>query len=247
MIARDHASNAPQASLFNPLADDLSLTSPPPPSYGPLVPDRGWMRAYVAGATLRPDMLSSQRSVSGLFGGLTRSRLSIIISRCTSVPPVRNPFYIGNGSTAAASAIRLRPNGSPRDARTVGPTSGDTRASSIIKPSEETNVPGSSVPPSATASTGGIKRKTRDDPRFLPASAKMARRLKKARLAKGWLIRELAEKAGMHTNTVQQFEATEGQRGLSAVYVLYLAQALKVDAGWLLGQDRPKKKGDLVQ
>lgn len=72
-------------------------------------------------------------------------------------------------------------------------------------------------------------------------SAKMARRLKKARTARGWTIKQLAEKAGMHTNTLQQFEATEGKRALSGVYILYLAQALRVDAGWLLGQDIKKK------
>lgn len=65
MIARDHAGNALPAPLFDPLADDLSLTSPPPPSYGPLVPDRGWMRAYVAGATSRPDMLRLQARCIG--------------------------------------------------------------------------------------------------------------------------------------------------------------------------------------
>lgn len=104
-------------------------------------------------------------------------------------------------------------------------------------------MPESFAQPSATASTGAIKRTTRDDPRFFAVSAKMARRVKKARTAKGWTIKQLAEKAGMHVNTVQQFEATEGKRGLSAVYVFYLAQALRVDAGWLLGQDKPKPKG----
>lgn len=107
-------------------------------------------------------------------------------------------------------------------------------------------MPASSAPPTATGSAGEVKKKilrtTRADPRFLPASAKMAQRLKKARLARGLSIKQLAHTAGMHENTVQQFEATEGKRGLSAVYLLYLAQALKVDAGWLLGQDKPKKK-----
>lgn len=70
----------------------------------------------------------------------------------------------------------------------------------------------------------------------------MARRLKKAREARKWTIKYLAEKAGMHVNTVQQFEATQGARALSGVYILYLAKALRVDAGWLLGQDLPKKK-----
>lgn len=104
-------------------------------------------------------------------------------------------------------------------------------------------MPGSSAQPSATAPTA-IKRTTRDDPRFFEASAKMARRVKKAREARGLTIKQLAQKAGMHTNTVQQFEATNGKRGLSAVYLLYLAKALKVEAGWLLGQDPPKKKPD---
>lgn len=72
----------------------------------------------------------------------------------------------------------------------------------------------------------------------------MAKRVRKAREARKLSIRQLAEKAGMHVNTLQQFEATKGKRALSGVYILYLAKALRVEAGWLLGQDLPKKKPD---
>lgn len=116
--------------------------------------------------------------------------------------------------------------------------SGDTKANCRIRPKGVTNVLGSIAQPSATMSREGKKKPT-DDPRYVAAVKLQGQRLRKARLARGLQIIALARETGLGENTL--IRAENGRGALSAPYLLILAQHLKVEGGWLLGQ---KKKTD---